>query len=194
LPLDIYRPVDRSLARQALDIEAAGPVMLVTAFDLSDRRKGAALILDALKQVTFRPFNLVTLGGNPPTLNIDGIRVHHLGYIDHERSKALAYSAADLYVHPALADNLPNTVMEAIACGTPVVGSNIGGVPDMIRPGRTGWLAKETSPEALAAVLQSALEEVSRGLDLRASCRAVAEAEYSLELQVERYLALFGSL
>ena len=106
----------------------------------------------------------------------------------------LAYNAADLFIHPALVDNLPNVVMEAIACGIPVVGFPIGGVPDMVRPVQTGWLASEVSPEGLARAIDIALNDVKQGLDLRHSCRAVAEAEYSAGLQAQHYLSLYQSL
>ena len=103
---------------------------------------------------------------------------------------AAVYSAADLFVSPSLQDNLPNTVLESLACGTPVVGSHTGGIPDMVRPGETGWLFETGNVEALRATLQEAL--ATRDLTgLRTRCREVAEREYSLELQAERYKKLY---
>src|SRR5207302_691948 len=98
---------------------------------------------------------------------------------------------ADLLVHPAPVDNLPNVVMEAIACGTPVVGYPIGGVPDMACPGKTGWLASDVSASALADALDGALADLARGRDYRDTCRAVAEDEFDVTLQAERYARLF---
>jgi len=89
---------------------------------------------------------------------------------------------------------LPNVVMEAIACGTPVVGFPVGGVPEMVNPGSTGWLMDEVSPEALARTLDVALDDLDRGVDLRERCRAQAEAEYDVSIQAKRYLELFRSL
>src|SRR5262249_14187929 len=111
-----------------------------------------------------------------------------------ERIRALAYNAADLLVHPAPVDNLPNVVLEALACGTPVLGFRIGGVPEMVRPGQTGWLAQEVSAAALARGLDAALQDLAQGVDLRPSCRAVAEAEFDDAVQAQRYLQLFRSL
>jgi glycosyltransferase involved in cell wall biosynthesis len=194
LPLDVYKPVDRDLARKALEIEARGPVLLTAAQNLTERRKGSALLGEALKQLKRQPVTLVTLGSGRLNLESDGQHVHALGFVDHERTKVLAYSAADLFVHAAPVDNLPNVVMEAIACGTPVVGFSIGGVPDMVRPGETGWLAQEVTGGALAAAIDIALDDVQRSVDLRPSCRAIAESEYSDDLQAQRYVALFQSL
>ena len=194
LPLEVYRPVERGLARQALDIPVDAPVLLCAAQDLRERRKGGGLLMDALRQLRRRPLTLVTLGAGRLELDAPGLRTVPLGYVDHERTKVLAYSAADLLVHPAPVDNLPNVVMEAMACGTPAVGFPVGGVPDMVRPGITGWLATAVTPQALAVALDAALADLADGRNLRDSCRSVAEAEYSDSLQARRYLELFESL
>jgi glycosyltransferase involved in cell wall biosynthesis len=84
--------------------------------------------------------------------------------------------------------------MEAIACGTPAVAFPVGGLTDMVRPGITGWLANESSPEELAETIDSAIEDMRQGVKLQDSCRDVAKAEYSSELQAKRYIELFESL
>ena len=194
LPLDVYRPVDRVLARQALGIDSTGPVILVVAQNLSERRKGGSFLIEALEKLPIRPLSLLTMGIDPLPVPGEGIQVHSLGYVTHDRMKVLAYSAADLLVHPAPVDNLPNVVLEAIACGTPVVGFPIGGMPDMVRAGETGWLASVLSSEGLADALTQACDELKRGRDLRDSCRVIAEREYNPALQASRYSNLFGSL
>jgi len=193
LPLNIYRPIDKCLARAALDLPMDRTVIMVAAQDLAERRKGSSYLVEALSMVSHRPLTLLSLGHKPITIDAPNIDVHALGYVDHERTKALAYSAADLFVHPAPVDNLPNVVLETLACGTPVVGFPIGGVPDMVRPGQTGWLAADVSAPALACEIDRALGDLKRGTDLRASARAVAEAEYGDRLQAERYASLFAS-
>lgn len=194
LRLDVYKPAERELARKALGIETAGPVLLMAGQTITDRRKGGELLVAALSSLNARPLTILTLGSGRLPVNFEGICHHSLGHIDHERTLALAYSAADLFVHPSLADNLPNVVAEAIACGTPVAGFPVGGMPEMVRAGHTGWLAREVSPAALAETLELALSELTRGVNLRAACRSVAEQEYGHERQVGRYVALFQSL
>ncbi len=194
LPLEVYRPIEKNLARMALNIETPAPVVLTAAQDLNEQRKGSEILVKALQKVSIRPFTLLTFGQGSLPVEIDDIWLHHLGYVNPERVKVLAYNAADLFVHPAPVDNLPNVVVEAIACSTPVVGFAVGGVPDMVRPSQTGWLANEVSPDALAAAIDTALTDLRYGVDLQGSCRAVAEAEYSSELQVRRYLDFFESL
>jgi glycosyltransferase involved in cell wall biosynthesis len=194
LPLDIYTPVDRVLARTALGIKPGGPVVLVVAQKLAGRRKGGTILIEALQRVCQRPLTLVTLGHGHLPRAVEGVTLHALGYIDHERTKVLAYAAADVLVHPAPVDNLPNVVMEAMACGTPCVGFAIGGVPDMVQPGKTGWLAHQVTAQALASAIDTALKDIKQGKDLRVSCRSIAETEYDEAIQAQRYLTLFKQL
>jgi len=195
LPLDVYAVVDRSLARAALGIEASEPVLLVAAMDWRDPRKGGDIFVQAVARLETRT-TVIILGRGEGLRNTDwgNARILELGYIDHERTKALAYSSADLLVHPALADNLPNVVMESIACGTPVVGLPVGGVPDMVRLGSTGWLAEESNAASLSLAISRALSEIEGGTDLRHSCRDVAVSEYGSDLQAQRYEHLFHRL
>jgi glycosyltransferase involved in cell wall biosynthesis len=194
VPLEIFRPLDRILAREALGIEARGPVLLMAAQNLVERRKGGTFLIEALRHVACRPLTVVTLGAGRLHLEAEGIQIHPLGFVDHARTKVLAYSAADLFLHPAPVDNLPNVVLESIACGTPVVGFPVGGVPDIVRPGKTGWLAHQVSARVLAETIEAAISDLRRGVDLRSSCRALAEAEYDLDLQARRYAELCHSL
>jgi len=194
VPLDVYSPVDRNVARKSLGIDSRSPVLLVAAEFLDDRRKGGDLLEKALLRVTKQPVTILTLGNGQLRFGAAGVNLRELGYVDDELTKVLAYSAADIFVHPAPVDNLPNVVIEAIACGTPVVAFAIGGLPDMVRSGRTGWLCDSVSPEALAATLDHSIAEISLGGDLRGSCRAVAESEYGSTLQARRYTDLFCSL
>ena len=194
IPLDIYRPLNRSMAREALDLPSDGLVLLTIGTSLADRRKGGDLLVHALQLTKARPLTLLTMGHGELMVIKDGLQIFPMGYVDHERTKVLAYSAADILIHSARGDNLPNVVIESIACGTPVVGLPIGGIPDMVRPGETGWLADEASAESLAASLDIAIGELASGANYRQSCRAVAESDYSLELQARRYMGLFTTL
>jgi glycosyltransferase involved in cell wall biosynthesis len=194
LPLDAYAPIDRQVARLALGIASSGPVVMVAAWDLGETRKGGAVLPEVLSEIRYRPLTLLTLGGGQIPRVPDGVSVHELGYVDYERIKVLAYNAADLLLHPAPVDNLPNVVMEAIACGTPCAAFPIGGLPDMVRHGTSGWLSDEINPESLARTVDRALDAIGSGTDLRTSCRKLAENEYDARLQASRYLDLFAQL
>jgi len=193
VPLDVFAPVDRGVARAALGVHADGPVLLTAAESLTDRRKGGAILTDALADWSGPPLTLLTLGSGRLETRSPRVRVMPLGYVSHDRMKVLAYGAADLLVHPAPVDNLPNVVLEALACGTPVVALPVGGLPDMIRAGETGWLAASPDAAGLAAAVATALGQLG-DRDWRATARAAAERDYPLRLQAERYAELFESL
>lgn len=146
--------------------------------------------LSAASEITHRPLTLLTMGTGAVPVSDSAIRVHSLGLVADDRIKALAYSAADALLHPAPVDNFPNTVLEAMANGTPTIAMPVGGLPELVRPGVTGWLAERATSEGLGEAVDTALRAIEFGLDLRESCRAVAAAEYSLRLQGERYRAL----
>ncbi len=190
LPIDVFEPQNRTAARQKLGIGTADPVLLMVGADLSERRKGGSILMGALETLS-TPITFITLGRSEGSFSSAKIKTCPLGYIDSDYERVLVYNAACFLVHPSLADNAPNVVLESIACGTPVVAFRTGGVPEIVRPGVTGFLADEISSGALAAVLGNALNYTG---DLRVSCRTVAETEYSDSLQAERYVKLFSEL
>jgi glycosyltransferase involved in cell wall biosynthesis len=192
LPIDRFELLDRRMAREALAIPSDRPVLLIAAQNWEERRKGGLYLCEALQRLN-TPIHLVVMGeGQLPQLGAH-VRLQMLGYIDHERTKVLAYNAADLFVHPAPVDNLPNVVLESLACGTPVAGFPVGGVPDMVRPGISGWLASELSANALSNTLAAALQAIMDKTDLRLSCRELAQTDYDAPLQAKRYVELFQS-
>lgn len=197
LPLKIFKPKNKNESRKALGIRTNSPILLAVAQDLNDKRKGYDILIKALQRVEIRPLTLITMGkGRIRQIanSDDRINLYSLGYLRDEQTKSLVYNASNLLIHPALIDNLPNTIMEAIACGTPVVAFATGGVPELVRPRKTGWLAEEVSSKALAKAIEFALNEIHQGLDLQDSCRKIAEDEYSYEQQSQKYLKLFESL
>jgi glycosyltransferase involved in cell wall biosynthesis len=190
----VYDKIDPGVARQALGVRSDGPVLLAGAYSLVERWKGIALLREVVRRLSDCRFHLVTFGlsGGGGERLADWHT--HLGFIDYDRARALAYCAADLFVHPSTADNLPQTIAESLACGTPVVALPVGGVPEMVTPGETGWLAREATAEALADTLRLAIQQVRDGLDLRERCRQFAEKNYNLQTQAGRYETLFRSL
>jgi glycosyltransferase involved in cell wall biosynthesis len=184
----------RDDARRQLSLSAPGPVLLLAAFDLAERRKGAEILPRLWQQIAHRPLTLLTMGRGEIKVDDQRVGVHSLGYIEDHATKNLAYAAADVLLHPAPVDNFPNTILEALVCGTPTVALPVGGVPEIVRPGVSGWLADAVTPEALARAVDRALRDLSLGMNLRESCRTLAEEEYSLELQGRRYAALFEEM
>ncbi len=188
---DELAPRDRAAARATLGVPAEKKVILFAAHSIANRRKGFDLLARALAGLDdLDDLFLVSLGGGHPPAT--GALPHrHLGYVGDERLLSLVYSAADVFVLPSRQDNLPATGLEALACGTPVVGFAVGGVPDLVRPGVTGALADEVDAGALGATLRDILSHEDRLAELRRRCRAVALDEYTLERQARDYRALY---
>jgi glycosyltransferase involved in cell wall biosynthesis len=188
--LELFRPVDKPAARLELGLRPDGPTVLFSAPDLDDPRKGGAVLREALALLGDVEHELVVTGGNPRHLPA-GAR--HLGDLDGARL-ALSYAAADVFCLPSLADNLPNAVLESLACGTPCVSFAVGGIPDAVRHLETGWLAAPGDPAALAAGVRALLGDAELCARLGARGRELAESEFSAELEARRFVELYATL
>jgi len=120
--------------------------------------------------------------------------VRSLGPVQGGSALSWLYAACDLFVCPSRSDNLPNTVLESLACGVPVIGSTTGGIPDMARPGQTGWLFQSGGVDDCAEAILAAIAERANWPAYKARCREVAEREYSPRCQADAYTALFAEL
>jgi glycosyltransferase involved in cell wall biosynthesis len=187
----IFCPKDRQTAREALGIPPEAQVVLFVASVIPQPLKGFALLVEALNGLGNVP-NLLLLSVGRGQLPLE-IQIPHLslGYIGSERLRALVYNAADVFVIPSVYDNLPQTVLEATACGTPVVGFAVGGIPDMVRPGVTGWVVPPQDVGALRDAIRALLREPARLAEMGANCRRIAIEEYALEVQARRYIQLY---
>jgi glycosyltransferase involved in cell wall biosynthesis len=189
-----FVPREKRVAREALGIETDARVILFVSQAIDNRRKGFFYLVDALKTMeNLSYFWLVTIGRGKP--EIDGQIKHlSLGNIESNRILSLVYSAADILVHTSEQDNLPNTVMEALACGTPVVGFQVGGVVDMIEEGQTGFLVPFGNVGALKQCISSILLNRGRLLEMATNCRRKAKKEYDRVTQAKRYVDLYASI
>lgn len=197
LDTQVYHPLDRQIARSRLKLPHDKQLILFGAMSpTGDPRKGFHLLQSALQQLASTDWRdrieLVVFGAtrpeNPPDF---GFQSHYLGSFNDDVSLSLIYSAADVFVAPSVQDNLPNTVMEAIASGTPCVAFNIGGMPDMIAHQQNGYLATPYQVEDLAKGISWVLEDSDRHQKLSKQAREKAEQEFTLELQAKRYAVLF---
>ncbi len=200
LDTERYKPINQGIARELLNLPQDKQLILFGAMNAtSDRRKGFHLLQPALQSLSKFGWHdrteLVVFGSSQPSNQADlGFKSHYFGKLGDDISLALVYAAADVFVAPSIQDNLPNTVMEAIACGTPCVGFNIGGMPDMIEHQQNGYLAKPYEIEDLAQGIAWVLENPERHQKLSRRAREKTEQEFTLELQARRYLSLFTEI
>ncbi|MFX1238962.1 MAG: glycosyltransferase family 4 protein [Promethearchaeota archaeon] len=192
---ETYQPLDPILCRRVLNISPYQKVLLFVAQNLNDVRKGGGDLLKTtlthLPTTLKSDLLLLTIGnGGEKIAETVGINTLNLGYISGDRLKAIAYSASDLFILPTRADNFPLALLESMACGTPMVSFNIGGVPELVRHGVTGYLARSEDTQDLAQAILKLFEDNELRKRMSHNCRKLAIEEYSIELQSKRYIEM----
>ncbi len=200
IDLDRFRPDTNKLdARIVLDLPLDKKLVLFGSIHANtDRRKGYHHLCAALETLgkygkMGEEVELVIFGTHSVgKKSLAGITAHHLGTIYDERLLAAIYNAADVMVLPTEADNFPNTIQEATACGTPCVGFKVGGMPDMIRHKETGYLAEPFDTQDLATGIGWVLKNKGEALSRRV--RENAEQLFSPAERVADYLELYSEI
>ena len=156
IDIDVFSPRDRVTERRKRGISDNAKIVLFGAANINDKRKGIKYLVEALqllKQNTTEASAIeVVIFGKNKHFDVTQLPfpVHQLNIITDEVELACIYSMADVFVTTSLEDNLPNMVMEAMACGTPVVAFNTGGIPEMIDHLQNGYLANLASAQGIA--------------------------------------------
>lgn len=200
LDLQTYRPVDKLVAREALGLPKDKKLILFGAKSATqDRNKGFHLLARALKELAGSAgqdsFELVVFGSSKAEVFQDsGFKTHYLGWLNDDVSLTLLYSAADVFVLPSIQENLPYTVMESMACGTPCVAFSQGGVPDLIDHEVNGYLAQPFEPADIARGIAWVLENNDQlaGVSLRA--RQKIENKFAMEKVASQHRSLYQEL
>ncbi len=194
LDVTTFSPGDRNFARESFGIPKDKLVILCVAAALDVRRTGLGILREALAGLKDHSDFLVATAGRGAAIQDLGLPHVSLGHLSDERLLSLAYNAADVFVCPSLQDNLPNTVLESMACGVPVVSFNVGGLPDMVREGITGSLVPAGDAPGLREAIVGILRDPARRAGLAANCRKIAMEEYSLEIQARQYIRLYETM
>jgi glycosyltransferase involved in cell wall biosynthesis len=189
IDLEIYSPGNRIEARKRWGLPEEGLVILGGADSLADPRKGFDLLLEAWSHGR-KGATLALFGRN----GREREGIVNLGSIDTDEAMADAYRAADLYVHPARQENAPCTIQESLACCTPVLAFAVGGIPEMVVPSKTGFLAARLSPESLAETLVSAFADPEQLREMRGRCRQHAEEIWKPEKLMRQFAELARGL
>ena len=167
-PIDthVFEPQDKQVARQRLQLPEDKRLILFVSQRVTDQRKGMDYFIEAIeKMVVEHPeikenTGIAILGGHAEELEGKlALPVYPIGYVSDQQRIRDVYNAADVFVLPSLEDNLPNTIMEAMACGVPCVGFKVGGIPEMIDHRKNGYVAAERNAEDLAKGMHWVLDE-----------------------------------
>lgn len=195
LDTDVYKPLDKKAARTVLNITDNQRVISFGAPNLSNIRKGFHYLINAINRVISEYDNilLLTFGDGFPDYKIN-FRFKHLGSVVNPSMMAIIQNAADFFVIPSMREAFGQTCLEAMACGTPAVGFNGGGIPDMIKDGFTGYLAVERDEISLAEAIKRMLDENSKRLEMGKNARQFVLENFPLKLQAEKYLKIYSQL
>ncbi len=184
---DIFRPGSKEESRRRLGLPLDRPIVFFSASELHERRKGFSLLERALLGMEERPFLLVAGNGEVS----EQLEARPLGPVSDDRVLADAYRAADVFAVPTIADALAQTAPESIACGTPCVAFDRGGVTDVVRHMETGYQAAFGDVGGLASGIRTLLADSELRERLGRRGRELAEQEFSAEVQVSRYVRLY---
>jgi len=198
---EIFNPDNKLNSREKLNLPLDKSLILFGAMDLTNQRKGLNYLISALKiiskyQSEYLENTKILIWGSTGEMDLSEIPfgVHLLGKITNEDKLVNCYNAADIYVAPSLQDNLPNTVIESLSCGTPVVAFNTGGMPDMIEHLINGYLARLKSSEDLAAGIVTILSDSELLLKMKQKCRDTALEKFNEETIANQYSAYYNEL
>ncbi|MBP5302475.1 MAG: glycosyltransferase family 4 protein [Bacteroidales bacterium] len=195
-PIDTsaYAPMDKTEVRRKLGLPEDKKLILFCSVKTTDIRKGMKYFQDSCRMLQDSApdeFEVLILGKDSETLgSMLALPSHPLGYVGGGASLAEYYNAADVFVTPSLQENLPNTIMEALCCGIPCVGFDIGGIPEMIDHLSNGYVARYKSAEDLARGIKWVLDEADYPV-LSHNAREKVVSTYSQTVVARQYISLF---
>lgn len=198
-PIDVekWKPLPKNLARELLGLTVGAPLLLFGAMGGGvAHHKGFDLLLRALSHLRdsgqVHGLELVIFGQlQPQNVPELGFPIHYMGQLHDDLSLRALYSAADVFVLPSRQDNLPNTGVESLACGTPVVAFNTCGVPDIVTHSVTGYLANPFEATDLARGILWVLSDKHLHAELSSHARAYAVEHFASQTVAAKYKALY---
>lgn len=191
---ELYKPNDKITLRKAMNLPTDKKIILFAAAKVSDKRKGIDYLVEASKIILNQKDNnilfLIAGGNSEEIIEQLALPAISVGYVVSADMPNI-YNVADLFVTPSLQENLPNTIMESMACATPCVGFNIGGIPEMIDHKQNGYVANYKDAQDLANGLMWVLQE-SATETLSDNARNKVVTNYSEATIAKRYIEIYN--
>ena len=198
-PIDtmVFRPLlkeEREQQRKAMGLPLDKKLILFGSQKLTDELKGFKYIVEAAKHLT-PDMAIVLVGGHTEEIKelfVDTVDCYAVGSVTNTAQMAALYGSVDCFVTPSLYDNLPNMIMESMACGIPCVGFRVGGIPEMIDHEKNGYVAEMKNAEDLAAGIRYVLDD-ERSVRLKIAAREKVMKCYSEHAVAEEYVRIYNS-
>lgn len=193
----VFTAIDKNKAREEFGLPTDKKLILFASQRTNDRRKGIDYMISALNSLVERHPEMkeqaavVILGGQSEEVASQmPLSAYPIGFINDARRIVSLYSASDIFVLPSLEDNLPNTIMEAMACGVPCVGFNVGGIPEMIDHGKNGYVAAYKDAGDLAQGIYQMLTNADYD-DFSSNAVSKVKTCYSQNVVASKYIDLY---
>ncbi|MBT9871683.1 glycosyltransferase [Bacteroides salyersiae] len=197
---NLFKPRNKKEARAHCKLPQEGKLILFGSVKITDKRKGIDYLIESCKLLAEKhpelkaSLGVVAFGNQSQQLShLLPFPVYALEYVSNEHDLVNIYNAVDLFVTPSLEENLPNTIMEAMACGIPCVGFNVGGIPEMIDHLHNGYVAQYKSSADFANGIYWALEESEYPVLSEQACRK-AVSSYSESHIAKRYIEVYNKI
>jgi glycosyltransferase involved in cell wall biosynthesis len=190
--------------RRQLGLVTECQYVLFGAHQGNEIRKGFQVLIQAVnsccndtwfsKQINEKRIRFLCFGKPSEDILECSVPIHSLGYINDKNMLALAYNAANFFIHSSTQDNLPNTVLESMSCGTPVLAMDVGGIPDMVEDGLTGWLISPHDHSGMAAKIIEILKHPEQAFAMSSNCRRHILDKFTNDIQASKYNDLYNDL
>lgn len=193
--IDTFLPLDKLMIRKKFSIAPSALVIMFGSHQVDDPRKGGHLIpdiIDFVQKKIKEKIIIVTIGSGTLSLNGMNVKHIHLGKINNDIVMNKVYNLADLYALPVLADNLPNTLVEASAAGIPSIVFDVGGCSEIVVNGKSGYVVEKQNIEKFgSAIIRLLLDKELRN-KFSNEAREIAKNKYSIKNQANSYLKLIN--
>ena len=187
IDIDTFKVYNQNKIRADLSLPINKPILLFVSQSISNPWKGFDILESALRRLEHDCFLLIIGDSDASSLSSDNCKF--VGTIQDEHLMAHMYAAADAFILPTLEDNLPNTMVESLCCGTPVISFSNGGMVDYIHTMKNGVLVKNETPQDLLNAINLFLDNME-SFD-RIEISEEAHSHFSPKLQAERYVHFF---
>ena len=195
----IFKEKDKKIMREKYNLPTNKRLLLFSSANISEKRKGFSYLIEACNILSkehpelCKELGVIILGKESESSHAIPFPTYAMSYIREENELSDIYNAADIFITPSLQDNLPNTIMEALACGLPCVGFNVGGIPEMIEHKVNGYVSEYKSATDLAKGIHWTLQEAAYD-NLRKAAVEKVEKCYSEQTVTERYIQIYNSM
>ncbi|MGE4569486.1 MAG: glycosyltransferase [Bacteroidales bacterium] len=190
LDTDLFKMYPKEVARSLFNLPPNKRIVLIVSEDLENRRKGVDILMRAIAALGASDMLFCAVGGNRKVSD-SGNTIRYLGSISDERAMAMIYNAVDVVVLPSIEDNLPNVMLEALACGTPIISFANGGMLEIVVNEVNGLLVEAFSAEALSQSLRAFF--ASDLQTKREEIRLRAISQFHPDVQVQKFMRLYQS-